>query len=154
MTKVMFISSEGGHLYELKQLDFDKYNYSIVTEKTKTTESLKNQYNKRVHYLLYGTRKNPIRYFFVLLINFFISLYLFIKIRPKIIVSTGAHTAILMCYIGKLLGAKIIWIETFANRYSKTLSGKVVYNIADTFIVQWEEMKKLYPKAVYYGSIL
>lgn len=154
MTKVMFISSEGGHFYELKQLDFEKYDYSVVIEKTKTTKSLKDKYNDKIHYLLYGTRKNPIKYFFVLLINFFISLYLFIKIRPRVIVSTGAHTAILMCYIGKLLKAKIIWIETYANRYSKTLSGKLVYNIADTFIVQWEEMKKLYPKAKYYGSIL
>ena len=48
---------------------------------------------------------------------------------------------------------KIIFIETFANKNTKTLSGKMVYPIADLFIVQWEEMKKLYPKAVYGGAI-
>ena len=152
-TKVMFISSEGGHLDELRQLEFDKYDYSIVTEKTKTTKFLKDSYGKKIHYLLYGTRRTPVRYFFILLINFFISLILFIKIGPKVIVTTGTHTAVPMCYIGKLFGTKIIWIETYANRTSKTLAGKMVYKIADIFVVQWEEMKKLYPKAIYFGSI-
>ncbi len=152
-TKVMFISSEGGHLDELRQLEFNKYDYSLVTEKTETTKFLKDKYGKKLRYLLYGTRRTPVRYFFILLINFFISLYLFILIRPKVIVTTGTHTAVPMCYIGKIFGTKIIWIETYANRTSKTLAGKMVYKIADTFIVQWEEMKELYPKAVYFGTI-
>ena len=58
-----------------------------------------------------------------------------------------------MCYLGKLLGNKIIYIETFANRHSKTATGKLIYPIADLFIVQWEEMLELYPKAVYGGAI-
>ena len=58
-----------------------------------------------------------------------------------------------MCYIAKLFGAKVIWIETFANITTKTLAGRLVYPIADTFVVQWEEMKKLYPKAKYWGWI-
>jgi len=58
-----------------------------------------------------------------------------------------------MCYIGKIFGSKIIFIETFANSKTKTLSGKIVYKIADTFIVQWEDMKKLYPKAICAGWI-
>ena len=78
---------------------------------------------------------------------------LFIKIRPKVIVTTGTHTAVPMCYIGKLFFRKIVYIETIANSKTKTLSGKLVYPIADTFIVQWESMLKLYPKAIYGGWI-
>ena len=39
---VMFISSTGGHLSEMLQLKslFDKYDYHIVTEKTKSNEYL------------------------------------------------------------------------------------------------------------------
>ena len=44
-------------------------------------------------------------------------------------------------------------IETFANRNSKTATGKLVYKFADLFIVQWEEMLKLYPKAKLGGAI-
>lgn len=149
----MFISSEGGHLHELRQLNFEKYDYHLVTEKTEFTLNLKEKYNNKVSYLVYGTRKNPIKYFFVLLLNLFKSFHLFIKYKPEVVVTTGTHTAVEMCYIAKLFGSKVIWIETFANRYSKTLSGKLVYPIADTFVVQWEEMKKLYPKSVYWGSI-
>lgn len=143
----------GGHINELQQLDFKRYDYSVVTEKTKTTRGLKEKYKNRIHYLIYGTRKKPILYFFIMLINFFISLTIFIKIRPDIVVTTGTHTAVLMCYIAKLFGKKVIWIETFANRNSKTLAGRLVYPIADTFVVQWEEMKKIYKKSVYWGSI-
>ena len=88
-----------------------------------------------------------------MLFNFFKSLGIFLKTKPKVIVTTGTHTAVPMCYIAKLFGAKIIWIETFANRNTKTLAGRLVYPIATTFVVQWEEMKKLYSKAEYWGWI-
>ena len=85
MKKVLFISSEGGHLHELRQLDFKKYDYSIVTEKTDSTKNLKDKYKNKVHYLAYGTRKNLFKYFFVLLYNFFKSLFLFCKLSFFII---------------------------------------------------------------------
>ena len=47
-----------------------------------------------------------------------------------------------MCYLGKIFGSKIIYIETFANRNKKTATGRLIYPIADLFIVQWEEMLK------------
>ena len=153
MKKVLFVSSTGGHLNELLQLEpmFNKYNYSIITEKDKSTIYLKEIYGSKVNYLIYGTRKKIIKYFFIFIFNFFKSILLYFKIRPKYIVSTGTHTAVPICYIGKLFGSKIIFIETFAN--IKTLSGKLIYPISNLFIVQWEEMLKLYPKAIYGGSI-
>ena len=69
------------------------------------------------------------------------------------ILTTGTHTAVPMCYIGKLFGSKIIFIESFAKRDSANLSGKMVYPIADLFMVQWESMLKVYPKAVYKGGV-
>ena len=155
MKKVLFISSTGGHLSELMQLKpmFKKYDYYIVTEKTKSNISLKDEYGKKVDYLLYGTRSNILAYTFKFIYNCFKSLYIYIKLRPKFIITTGTHTAVPMCYIGKLFGSKIIFIETFANSKTKTLSGKFVYPIANLFVVQWEGMLELYPKAVLGGFI-
>lgn len=152
--KVLFISSTGGHLNELLQLKslFSKYNSYIITEKTKSNINLKDMYNN-VYYLVYGTRKNMLTYIFKFIFNAIKSLILFIKIRPKVIITTGTHTAVPMCYIAKLFRRKIIYIETFANRYTKTLAGRMIYPIADSFIVQWPEMLKLYSKAIYAGSI-
>ncbi len=156
--KVLFISSTGGHLEELMQLKsmFDKYDYYLVTEKTKSNMSLLKKYPKKVSFLIYGTYTTFLRkitYPFKLIANCFISLYIYIKVRPKFIVSTGAHTAGPMCLIGKIFGSKIIFIETFANSKTRTKTGRIVYKFADLFIVQWKEMLELYPNAVYGGWI-
>lgn len=154
----MFISSTGGHLDELMQLKplFVKYNYYIVTEKTKSNLGLKKKYPNRVSYLIYGsytTTLKKLTYPIKLILNCFKSLCIYLKVRPKYIVSTGAHTAGPMCCIGKLFGSKIIFIETFANSKTKSKTGSAVYKFADLFIVQWEEMLTLYPNAVYGGWI-
>ena len=153
--KVLFISSTGGHLSEMLMLSpmFEKYDYYIITEKTKSNLGLKDKYPKRVGYLVYGTKRKFLSYPFKLLFNCFKSLYYYIKIRPKVIITTGTHTAGPMCCIGKLFRSKIIYIETLANSNTKTSTGKLVYRFADLFIVQWEEMLELYPKATYGGWI-
>lgn len=154
--KVLFISSTGGHLNELLMLSpmFKKYNYKLITEKTPTNKNLQNKYGrKNVKFLIYGTRKHFITYPFKLAINSIKSLYYFIKFKPKFIVSTGAHTAGPMCLIAHLFKAKIIYIETFANSETKSVTGSIVYKFADLFIVQWEDMLKLYEKATYGGWI-
>ena len=33
------------------------------------------------------------------------------------------------------------------------MTGKMVYPITDKFIIEWKEMKKVYPKAINLGSI-
>lgn len=155
MKKVLFISSTGGHLNELLMLKsmFNKYDYHIITEKTKSNLELKETYVGKVDYLIYGSKSHSLVYPFKLLANCFISLYLYFKIRPKVIVTTGAHTAGPMCCIGKIFGSKIVFIETFANIHNKSVTGKLVYRFADLFIVQWKSMLKVYPKAVYGGWI-
>ena len=155
MKKVLFISSTGGHLNELLQLKsmFKNYDYNIITEKDKTNESLKEIYGDRVYFLPYGTRSKIFSYIFKYFYLCIKTIFLFFKLKPKYIITTGTHTAGPMCYLGKIFGSKIIYIETFANRNTKTATGRLIYPIADLFIVQWEEMLKLYPKAKYWGMI-
>lgn len=173
--KIIYISSMGGHLKELLALKKSMKHFKsyIVTEKTDATSFLKdlqkvkkeqsnNKYNinndndiffEEVYYLPYGTKKNIFKYFIIFLMMIFKSIYILLKIRPKAIVTTGTHTAVPICYIGKIFGVKIVYIETFANITTKTLAGKIIYPIADKFIVQWESMKKLYPKSEYFGGV-
>ncbi len=153
--QVLFISSTGGHLDELMQLKplFAKYDYHIITEKTKSNLKLKEKYKDKIGFLVYGTKLHKFSYVFKLLYNCFKSLYFYIKFHPDYIITTGTHTAGPMCCIGKILGSKIIYIETFANINTKTSTGKLIYKFADHFIVQWPSMKKLYPKAIDGGWI-
>ncbi len=151
--KIMFISSVGGHLTQLLQLKdiFNKYDYLLVTEKTEVTKDMSKKYNTK--YLIYGSRQYLFRYIFIFFYNIIKSIVLFAKYRPRVIITTGTHTAVPMCYVGKLFGCKIIYIESFAKRTTPTLAGRLVYPIADTFVIQWKSMKKHYPKAVYWGWI-
>ena len=151
--RVMFISSVGGHLTQMLELKriFNDYDYILITEKTDVTIDLRDKYC--IDYLIYGSREYFFKYIFIFLYNIFKTTYLFIKYRPQVIVTTGTHTAVPMCYLGWVFRRKVIFIESFAKRTSKTLSGKLVYPIANTFIVQWESMLKLYPKAKYFGGI-
>ena len=171
--KIIYISSMGGHLKELLALKKSMKHFKsyIVTEKTDATSFLKDlqktENNKstnncnndndiffeEVYYLPYGTKKNIFKYIIIFLMMIFKSIYILLKIRPKAIVTTGTHTAVPICYIGKIFGVKIVYIETFANITTKTLAGKIIYPIADKFIVQWESMKKLYPKSEYFGGV-
>lgn len=153
--KVMFIASTGGHLTELLQLKdmFSKYDYCLITEKTKSNLYLKDVYKNNIHFLIYGTKHHFFTYIFKLFFNCFISLFYYLKYRPNYIITTGVHTAGPMCCLGKIFGSKIIYIETFANMVTKTSTGKFLYPICDKFIVQWESMLKLYPKADFGGWI-
>ena len=153
--RVLFISSTGGHFNELLQLEplFKKYNYHIIVEKDKTNKNMKKKYGKRLDYLPYGTRAKLFSYIFIFTWIIIKTIFFYIKYRPHVIITTGTHTAVPMCYLGHLFGSKVIFIETFANRRKPSLSGRMTYPISDMFIVQWEEMKKFYPRAIDGGSI-
>lgn len=153
--KVLFVASTGGHLKELMQLEdmFLNYDFNLITEKTDSNLYLKDKYNNRVDFLVYGTKDHLLTYPFKLLYNCFKSLWLYLKIHPDYIITTGVHTAAALCCLGKIFGSKIIYIETFANISSKTVTGKYLYPVSDLFIVQWKSLLKLYPNAVYGGWI-
>lgn len=150
---VIFISSVGGHLTQMLQLKeiFNEYDYVLITEKTDVTKNIRNVYKSE--YLLYGSRNFLFSYIFKFSFNIFKSIYMFFKYNPDVIVTTGTHTAVPMCYIAWLFRRKIIFIESFAKRTSPTLSGRLIYPIATTFVVQWKSMLKFYPNAEYWGWI-
>lgn len=151
--RVMFICSVGGHLTQMLQIKkiFNDYSYVLVTEKTDVTKNMTEKYN--MEYLTYCSRQYWLSYPFKEGWNVIKSMWLYIKHRPKVVVTTGTHTAVPMCYIARLFGSKVIFIESFAKRTSPTMSGKLVYPVATTFVVQWESMKKFYPKAEVWGWI-
>lgn len=153
--RVVFISSTGGHLNELLQFKplFPYYQTSIITEDGQATEYLKQVYPGQVHYLRAGSRNQPLTYPLKFLYNALLSLIYVLRLRPQFIVSTGTHTAVVFCYLGKLLGAKIIYIETYANVEKANLTGKLIHPISDLYLVQWESLLKAYPKAKYVGKV-
>ncbi len=154
MKKVLFIASTGGHLEQLLGLEqtMDTFDSYIVTERNHTTRDLKTKY-KNLSYLPFFSRQKKWSFPFVFIGVFVKSVIIFFKVRPQVIVTTGAGCVIPMFFIGKLFGKKLIFIETFSRTDSKTLTGKLCYPLADIFVVQWEVLLDLYPKAKYFGPI-
>lgn len=153
MKKVMFICSAGGHLTEMLKIEkiFKKYDYILITEKNKISEKLTEKYN--MEFLMYGSRYYPIKYMFVFLFNFFKSIYLFLKYKPDLVYTTGAHTCVVMCYIAKIFKKKVVFVEVFDRINNPTLSGRIVHKISDLFIVQHKELLIKYDKSKYIGGI-
>lgn len=149
--KICFTSSSGGHFEQLLMLQdlFSEYDSFIVTEQTKYNKDfamLPTYFTKQVN-------RHSILFLFPFLYNIFLSIYILFKERPKLIVSTGVLSTIPLCIFAKLFRIKLIYIESFAKINSATLTGKVMYKIADVFYVQWPDMLKVYPNAKYVGGI-
>lgn len=150
--KICLIASSGGHFEQLLMLRklSDEFDTFITTEKT--------QYNKKDkkinHYLIQVNRKEPL-FLIKMILNLFKSMYIFCIERTDIIISTGVLATIPMLYIGHIFNKKVIYIESFAKINSPTQTGKLIYKnkIADRFYVQWPEMLKIYPDAIYIGGI-
>lgn len=149
--KLAMIASSGGHWEELlclKQLT-QKYTAFYVTE-----EGGQAQDSKVEPLYLVPQINRQEKGFLLHFIKLFAKAWKIMgKEHPDAVVTTGALIAFPFCVIAKLKGKKVIYIESFARVRQKSLTGKLVYPFADLFIVQWEEMTKLYPKAKFMGGI-
>lgn len=147
--KVCLVGSSGGHLthlYMLKPFWENKKRFFVTFDKEDARGLL---CDEKVYPCYYPTNRS----IKALIINTFIAIKILIKERPDVIISSGAAVAVPFFYLGKLFGAKTIYVEVFDRIDKPTLTGKIVYPVTDKFIVQWEEMKKVYPKAINLGSI-
>lgn len=152
--EIMFISSSGGHLTELLEFKkfFKDYNYILITEKNKISSKLKTEIN--INYLLYSSRYYIFSYILKTPINIVLSCFYFIYYNPKVILSTGTHSAIPICILGKIFKKKIIYIEVYDRIKTPTLTAKIIYkfNLYNYFIIQHKELQKYFKKATYLGE--
>lgn len=147
--KICLVGSSGGHLthlYMLKPFWKDKNRFWVTFDKEDARSLLKDEKMYPCYFPTNRNIKNLIR-------NTFLAIRVLKKEKPDLIISSGAAVAVPFFYLGKMMGAKLIYIEVFDRVDKPTMTGKMVYPIVDKFIVQWEEMKKVYPKAVNFGSI-
>ena len=147
--KMCLVGSSGGHLTHLYMLKpvWEKHERFWVTFDKEDARSLLK--NEVMYPCYFPTNRNLIN----LVRNTAVAWRLLRKERPDVIISSGAAVAVPLFYLGKLFGAKLIYIEVFDRIDAPTLTGRLVYPIADRFIVQWEEQRKPYKRAINLGSI-
>lgn len=147
--KICLVGSSGGHLthlYMLKPFWNNKDRFWVTFDKEDARSLLEGENMYSCYFPTNRNIKNLIR-------NTIVAFKVIRKEKPDVIISSGAAVAVPFFYLGKLFGAKLIYIEIFDRIDKPTLTGKMVYPIVDKFIVQWEEQKKVYPKAINLGCI-
>jgi hypothetical protein len=63
-----------------------------------------------------------------------------LRIRPDVIVSTGAAPGFFCILAGRLVGARTIWIDSFANAEQLSMCGKLSRYAASLCLVQWPHL--------------
>ena len=147
--KIALVGSSGGHLthlYLLKKFWENEDRFWVTFDKTDAKSILKEERFYPCYYTTNRNVKNTIK-------NTILAFKILRKEKPDLIISSGAAVAVPFFWLGKLFGAKTVYIEIFDRIDKPTLTGKLVYPVTDKFIVQWEELKKVYPKAINLGGI-
>lgn len=165
---VLFACSEGGHFSQMMALKelFGEYYSVFVTDNVRADNNLPGlEVVNEVYHVNgiaesrkknAGNKHNDSRWTYL---AGYIALFkqcrlVMKKVRPKVVVSTGSNVAVPLFFVGKFMGCKLIFIETRAHVYSKSMTGKLVGKISDKIIVQWPEMLKVYKNAEYYGTLV
>jgi beta-1,4-N-acetylglucosaminyltransferase len=144
--KIAIVSSCGGHLTEVRLLRslYEVHDYFYVL-------------NDRVILPKDMEGKTYFATLFERDWNFFVNLWeawrILRKERPDLILSTGAGVVVPFALWAKLLGIPILYVETLTRISKPSLTGKIMYRLADRFFYQWEALRPYFPKGECCGPI-
>jgi len=74
--------------------------------------------------------------------------------RPDVIVTTGSMPLAMVSFFVKVLGGKVVWIDSVAQMEELSLSGNLVRRFADRCYAQWPTVADKYPQVTYAGELL
>jgi len=158
---VLLVYGEGGHKAQMKRL----YNLMLKANQSKDLLYIGVCENSNTINELYENytltplrdKHNNIRTIFKLPKNILDNIKLLFSLKKKYnvvsVISTGPGISILISLFFKTLGKKIIFIETWSRFETQSMTGKVMYKIADKFYIQNKSLQKYYPKAIYGGLL-
>ncbi|MGH2935411.1 MAG: PssD/Cps14F family polysaccharide biosynthesis glycosyltransferase [Gaiellaceae bacterium] len=145
----LLVASNGGHLLQLVQLrDLWPRNERrwVTFDKPDSRSLLAGEDVVWAHHPTNRNVKN-------LLLNVVLAFRICIGSRPRAVVSTGAGVAVPFCYVGRLLGARVVFIESFSRVTEPSLTARLVHPVAHRFFVQWPALVGRFRKAEYEGTI-
>jgi len=145
--KIALVCSHGGHLTELLELEdvFRGHETFYFCYDADTTRRLPRAY------LVPNMARNPVEF----ARNVVRLARIFRKERPDLAVSTGAEIALPAAIVAKLWRVPLLYIECGAQVAHASFTGRVMYWVADRFLVQWPELLEVYgPRAQFRGSLI
>ncbi len=148
--KLCLVCSSGGHLLELFRMRsaWEGIDHFWVTFDGPDSRCLLEK--EQVIFGYCPTNRN----FLNLLRNTWVAVRTLKREKPGMILTTGAGIALPFVYIGKLMGIPTIYVESYTRISGFSLTGKLIYPIAEYFLVQWPELASRYRKAEYEGQVI
>lgn len=148
-TDLLLVCSTGGHLLQLVALRevWEDVPRAWVTFDKSDARSL--LAGERVFYAHGPTNRNIPN----LLRNLRLSLGLLRQLRPRVVLTTGAGVAVPFVWIGRLFGARAVYVESFTRIDKPSLSLRLIAPLADRVYAQWPELRAEVPKARSLGSV-
>ena len=135
--RVLAVASFGGHWQQLREMRaaFEQHEVTYVS----TRPGMDAEFAlTRFDTIPDCNRNQPLRVVAALAKAVLIT----IRLRPHVVISTGAMPGLLLLFCGWLTGAKTIWIDSFANPERMTMSGAYAKRFATHCLVQWEDLAK------------
>jgi UDP-N-acetylglucosamine--N-acetylmuramyl-(pentapeptide) pyrophosphoryl-undecaprenol N-acetylglucosamine transferase len=156
--RVCLAASGGGHLRQLLDLRpvWSRHDYFFVTEDTALGRSLEEEHPVRFvpHYgwgqAKLGKTTQMVKAAFV---NFFEAARIMLRERPQVVISTGAAAVFFPVLWARMVGARIVVIESFARFEHDSLFGRMAAPLAHDFVVQSEQLARHYPNARYFDPL-
>lgn len=147
---VLFVCSGGGHLMQLYRLKpwWAEHERHWVTFQQPDAASL--LAGEQVTWAFHPTTRNIPN----LLRNLLLAVRLVPRLKPDVIVSTGAGVAFPFFLLGKLLRRRTVYLEVYDRIDTGTLTGRLCYPLTDLFCLQWEDQLQAYPRGVVVGQVL
>jgi len=136
--KLLAISSGGGHWIQLLRLRpaFDGCNVTYATVREGYRQDLELGADFRV--IPDGNRWNKLR----LLRSALAITWLLLRLRPDVVLTTGAAPGYFALRVGKWLGARVVWIDSIANAEELSMSGQKAGGFADLWLTQWPHLAR------------
>jgi UDP-N-acetylglucosamine:LPS N-acetylglucosamine transferase len=157
--KLLVVLGEGGHTTELLNLvDLlgDRYEYHYVISKQDNLSADQLRIDGPIYRLLRPRGKDTASALAALrtIVTAFQALRVVLRVRPKAVLSTGPAIAVPVAILGKLFGARVIFVETGSRIRTVSMTGRIMYRWADLFFVQWPQLKEELPRAIYAGRLI
>lgn len=137
--RIVIVSSVGGHLTEIMRLAPLLATHEVVLVINDAVE-LPDFAFARVYRIAHAERDWRV------LLNFAEAARILREERPDVLVSAGAGPVVPFAIVAHLLGARVVYIESAAAVTRPTLTGRLMYPLADDFFYQWPGLARTFPR--------
>jgi UDP-N-acetylglucosamine:LPS N-acetylglucosamine transferase len=147
---VLLVGSSGGHLAQLVSLESwwrARERHWVMFPTADAQDLLAGEQVTWAHHPTTRNLPNLVR-------NLLLAFRLVPRLRPELVVSTGAGVAVPFFVVARMLGIKTAYIEVFDRMDSLTLTARLCRPFTDLLCAQWDEQRRFMPDSEVIGRLL